>query len=366
MRKVARMEIRKKKAFAFMALLLMPGGMLMAQSLGNETSGLQAVLENLYREMIPLASGLTSVGRAIAGVAALLYISSRVWKHIANAEAVEFYPLLRPFGIGLAILFFPTLLNIMNGILDPITQVTGILTRDSHAAIQLMLDEKQKALESGKYAEVFAVSPESLGNAELWLKYEDPDRVPGESLAADSVNASKFLSQLLVFNMQQYVKRILSEILQLLYQAAALAINTIRIFYLIVLGILGPIVLGLAVFDGFQHTLYTWFARYINVFMWLPIANIFGAIIAKIQENMLLMDMDQIAASGRTYFSSTDIAYLVFLIIAIIGYFTVPSVANYIVSVGGRDTLLHRSSNLLTSSPAMAAKYMRFNSSSSL
>ena len=39
-----------------------------------------------------------------------------------------------------------------------------------------------------------------------------------------------------------------------LFEAAALCINTIRTFYLIVLAILGPLVFGIAVFDGFQHT----------------------------------------------------------------------------------------------------------------
>ena len=52
--------------------------------------------------------------------------------------------------------------------------------------------------------------------------------------------------------------------------------HTIRTFQLIVLAILGPLVFGLSVFDGFQHSLRHWIARYINTFLWLPVANIFG------------------------------------------------------------------------------------------
>lgn len=37
-------------------------------------------------------------------------------------------------------------------------------------------------------------------------------------------------------------------------------------FYMIVLAILGPLVFGIAVFDGFQHTLTVWIARYLNIF----------------------------------------------------------------------------------------------------
>lgn len=77
-----------------------------------------------------------------------------------------------------------------------------------------------------------------------------------------------------------------------------------------ILAILGPLVFGFAVFDGFQHTLTVWIARYVNVFLWLPIANIFGSIIGKVQENMLRYDLSQINQQGDTFFSTTDTAYL--------------------------------------------------------
>lgn len=140
----------------------------------------------------------------------------------------------------------------------------------------------------------------------------------------------------------------MSEVLQVLFQAAALCINTLRTFQLIILAILGPLVFGIAVFDGFQHTLTVWMARYINVFLWLPVANIFGAVIGKIQEKMLQLDIQQVQDYGDTFFSSTDVAYLIFMIIGIVGYFTVPSVANYIVHAGGGNTLLYKVSTLFS------------------
>jgi conjugative transposon TraJ protein len=130
--------------------------------------------------------------------------------------------------------------------------------------------------------------------------------------------------------------------LQIIYYAASLCIDTIRTFQLIVLAILGPLVFGLSVFDGFQHTLTSWLARYINIYLWLPVANLFGAILGKSQENMLKIDMGQLQSNGDTFFTSTDAAYLIFMIIGIIGYFTVPSVANYIVHAHGANTLTQR------------------------
>jgi len=100
-----------------------------------------------------------------------------------------------------------------------------------------------------------------------------------------------------------------------------------------VLAILGPLCFGLSIFEGFQHSLKQWLARYVNVFMWLPVANIFGAIIAKIQENMIIGIQN--GNLGGNDLGNTNTAYLIFLLIGIVGYFTVPSVANYIMNVGG-------------------------------
>ena len=73
----------------------------------GKIQSLQAVLEKLYDDMMPLCTRLIGVGRGIAGFAATWYIASRIWGHIARAEAVDFYPLFRPFVLGFAVLIFP-------------------------------------------------------------------------------------------------------------------------------------------------------------------------------------------------------------------------------------------------------------------
>jgi hypothetical protein len=65
---------------------------------------------------------------------------------------------------------------------------------------------------------------------------------------------------------------------------------------------------------------------------------------------MIQLDINQVQANGDTYFSSTDTGYLIFLIIGIIGYFTVPSVANYIVNAGGSQALIQKVSSVFGTS----------------
>jgi hypothetical protein len=62
----------------------------------------------------------------------------------------------------------------------------------------------------------------------------------------------------------------------------------------------------------------------------------------------LRIDIQQVIKYGDTFFSATDTAYLIFLVIGIIGYFTVPSVANYIVQASGANALLYKASTAFT------------------
>lgn len=321
-----------------------------AQGLANDIQGLQGTLNDVYNDMMPMCSQLIGVGRAIAGFGALWYIGSRVWRQIASAEPIDFYPLMRPFALGIAILLFPTVIAIINGIMSPTVSATGGMVQNSDAAIAALLKAKEAAVQKTDTWQMY-VGADGDGDREKWYKYTHPEDKDGsgEGVLASVGNDMKFAMSKASYNFRNSVKQWMSEVLQVLFEAAALCINTIRTFYLVILAILGPIVFGLAVFDGFQHTLTVWLAKYINVFLWLPVANIFGAIIGKVQENMLKLDINQVQSAGDTFFSSTDTAYLIFLIIGIIGYFTVPSVANYIVNAGGGNGLLQKVNSMVSS-----------------
>lgn len=309
------------------------------QSLADEMSSLHTLLDQLYDEMIPLCSNLIGVSQGIAGFAALWYIASRVWRHLANAEPIDFYPLFRPFVIGFCIMLFPLVLAMINGIMKPTVTATGAMVESSNKAIEELLRQKEEAIKTTDAWQMY-VGEDGSGDRDEWYKYTHDGEEPSDEGLIESLgNDIKFAMAKASYNFRNSVKEWMSEVLRVLFEAASLCIDTLRTFQLVVLAILGPLVFGLAVFDGFQHTLTVWLARYINIFLWLPVANIFGSIIGKIQEKMLAMDIAQVNEHGDTFFSRTDMAYLVFMIIGIVGYFTVPSVANYIVHAGGGGAL---------------------------
>lgn len=315
--------------------------------IGTRIRSLHEVLEQLYDDMMPLCSRLIGVGRGIAGFAATWYIATRVWGHIARAEPIDMYPLFRPFVLGFAVLIFPSVIAMINGVFKPTVTATAAMVTDSDKAVAELLKMKEEAIKTTAYWQMY-VGPTGSGDRDKWYKYNYGDK--DEGWLKSIGNDIKFAFAKFSYNFRNSIKQWMAEVLKVIFEAAALCINTIRTFYLIVLAILGPLVFGIAVFDGFQHTLTVWIARYLNIFLWLPVANIFGGIMGKIQENMLKEDLQQIATNGDTFFSTTDTAYLIFMIIGIVGYFTVPSVANYIIHAGGGNTLLHKVTNLMSSS----------------
>ena len=303
--------------------------------LTEQMQSLQEVLDKLYLQMIPLAGSLIGVGRGIAGFAALWYIGARVFRSMAKAEPIDVYPLFRPFVLGICILMFPAVLGIINGVMQPVVRGTAAMVHHSDKAIETLLENKTQALEKTSGWQMY-MGTDGAGDQDRWYQYTHPDDPDSDEGLLEGIGDDiKFAMAKASYRFQNSIKAWMSEVLEVLFQAAALCINTLRTFNLIILAMMGPLVLGLSVFDGFGHSLQHWLARYLNVFLWLPVANIFGAMIAQIQENMLQIDISQIAQAGDTFFSPTDVAYLVFLIIAIFGYFSVPAVASHIVRAGG-------------------------------
>jgi conjugative transposon TraJ protein len=285
--------------------------------------GLQGTLEQVYNSMLVYVSDLTSIGRALAGFGALFYVTYRVWGHLARAEAIDFFPLLRPFAMGLLLGSYSTFIVVVNDILSTTVLGTATLVTDTNTAIAKVLTQDSPEWQA-------YVGMDGGGNQEIWEQYSD-DADTG--LFSGISNAIMFNLDRVFYMLRTALRVLLSQILEIVYEAAALCINTLRTFELVLLAMLGPLVIGLSCFDGFRHVFVAWLGRYINVFLWLPVANVFAAMIGQLQVAMIQFDTNQTMSNGSASFSMTDTAYLIFLVIGAVGYFCVPSITNHIINV---------------------------------
>src|SRR6201996_6467718 len=216
-----------KVALIATLIMLMPA-LTFAQGSGmaDDLQSLQGVLDSLYNQMMPMCSGMINVAQGIAGFAALWYIAARVWKHIAAAESIDIYPLLRPFAIGLAIMLFPTVIAVMNGVLQPVVSTTNNMVTDSNAAIALLLQQKENAEKQTNQYQMF-VGADGEGDRSRWYKYTHPDdpNDSNEGMIGSVGNDMKFAMAKAEYNFKNSIKEWMSEVLQVLYEAAALCIN---------------------------------------------------------------------------------------------------------------------------------------------
>ena len=298
-----------------------------------EWNNLHELLRSLYDEMLPLSADMATVAKGIAGLGALFYVALKVWQALSRAEPIDVFPLLRPFAIGLCIMFFSTIvLGIINAVLSPVVKGTNAMLENQVFDLN-KLQEQKDLLER----EAMLRNPETaylVSDEEFDKKLEELGWSPSDLVAISGMYMERGM-----YDLKKSIRDWFRELLEVLFQASALVIDTIRTFFLIVLSILGPIAFAISAWDGFQSTLTQWLTRYISVYLWLPIADMFSSMLAKIQSLIIERDIDMLA--DPTYIPDTsNTVYIIFMIIGIVGYFTVPTVAGWVIQAGGAGNFM--------------------------
>jgi len=274
--------------------------------LAIEFENLHQILKSLYTEMMPLCSNMTGVARGIAGLGALFYVTSRVWQTLARTEPIDVYPMLRPFAIGFCIMFFPTIvLGTINGVMSPVVKGCNGMLETQTFDMNKYREQKDK-LER----EAMSRNPETayLVSDQAFDKEIDELGISPKDIAT----MGGMYVERGMYQMKQSIRNFLREMLELLFQAASLVIDTIRTFFLVVLAILGPIAFAISV----------------------PVSDLFSSILARIQVLMLQKDIEQLSDPNFIPDDSSSL-YIIFMLIGIIGYFTIPTVSNWIIQAGG-------------------------------
>lgn len=301
-------------------------------------TNLHQLLRGLYTDMLPLCEDITGIAKAIAGLGALFYISYRVWQSLANSEEIDVFPLLRPFCIGICIMFFPALvLGTINGVMSPV--VSGC-----HQILEKEVFNMNHFQQQKDEAESKALANYQYNFIKENADYDEKIENMGWSVKNLSIMFGMY-KLVEAFSFRATVIKILREILEFIFEAAALIIDTIRTFFLIVLSILGPLSFAFAVYDGFQHTLTHWICRYICVYIWLPISDLFSAILSRIQVLTLQYDIENMADPISSQ-GLSNITYLLFLAIGIAGYFSIPTISTWILQCGGMGGYLRNINNM--------------------
>src|SRR3712207_2346546 len=126
----------------------------------------------------------------------------------------------------------------------------------------------------------------------------------------DAVTIAGMYAERAAYQTKQWFMKLIHDLMELLFHASGLIIDTLRTFILIVLSILGPVVFGIAVWDGLAGSLTAWFSRYISVYLWLPVSSILTALLTKIQVLMVQKDIEVLTVNDTYHFLTATFAFI--------------------------------------------------------
>ena len=332
-------------AFILCLLFLLFGDPLFAQ--GNpiytdySLSNMDSMLVGVYNSVIARSSTFVSIASGIGVVGAVIMISSHIYSKLLRQQGVDWAYLSKPFVILLGLVFYVPLLNAINTVLSPTVYATKSMVANENAVVESVL---AKLADARAQTEAYAiyVGKDGTGDFDKYLEVND-------LVDDDGFFGLKRIDQAVSFKMEAMMYRARNEmrnnvfwLMGWIYTAAVFIINTIRSFTLAVLGLIGPLALGFSLWPGFQSSFLSWAGRYITVYLWLPVANVFGFIIGLIQEQFgnIAIEIAQTTGTGtETSNGSADGLYLILLLTGIVGYFCVPAITNYIISASGASAI---------------------------
>ena len=275
--------------------------------------------DNLLHEIEDKVGILIGSAQIICALLAFLFIGSKLWKSWAQGEAIDFYAMLRPFVIGLCIMFFSSLPVALDILTSPISAGTEIIRESQNNSLNTKRVELEKI-------------EKEIRDREARKKQQELEESEGGTIDA-ILNSITNGWNTAISGMKQFCLDAVYFLLQIINM---LIIYFFRIYVVvakIILILIGPFAFALALIPGYESNIKMWFARYINICLYIPICNIIGFVQCTIIE--IIYYDPQIAAyaadNAANIIETQYIAGIFMMGISIFMYSCVPSFAAWII-----------------------------------
>ena len=289
------------------------------------------VLANLKDQMLPSCMQVSRMAMAVALLGTLWVIASKAFSSLANAEPIDYYSLLKPLAIAMCIGSFDTIvIGTLDGIVRPVCQATSGIAKEQIQETSAMQDILNKMLEKEDLTEEEVSYFNENNSSQSAASDQEITTTPKEEMVNLNLLAQQKKAALGTIIMS-YVTEVLSTLLVWLTEAASMGLAIVSTFFLIILTILGPLSFAAACFPAFESSLSAWFARYISISLWIPIADLFSAMMSRVQLITITTQIDTYSEGSGV----SGILAICISIVAIYGLLSIPTVAGWIVQSGG-------------------------------
>lgn len=235
----------------------------MVSSMSAMAASLSAQLATVQEVAQEYVSALVVPAQLLCGLFAFIYIGVGMWGSWARGEKIDFYGLLRPFAVGLIVLFFSGFVSLLQLSVYPLELATSSLNE----SVQENYHEAQTEYITASNRMRNAVA------AYHRVQVEEEEASVDEVTTASSYSSS-YLSTF-------------KTALHLLVSFSSLALTGMVYFFRIyvvlatlVLSLIGPFAFALSLLPGFSNNIKHWVAHYLHIAMYVPLSLLVSFMVA--------------------------------------------------------------------------------------
>ena len=145
---------------------------------------------------------------------------------------------------------------------------------------------------------------------------------------------------------------VLSIAITLIAKMVQWILTAVSAIYLIVLGLVGPLVFALSLMPGFRKGIHNWVARYIQISFWCPMVSLVDYVNYKITGALVVTMFNNPGLAGGTY----TIHLIVLELITLVCLVGVPSMASWVISSAGASDMNSKLASTAQKAVTMAGK----------
>lgn len=303
------------------------------------------------------ADNLKLIGQAIGALGAIIYLSFLGFQMQEGARPWEVTPMLRPIMVALILANWTNFCKLIQypfeQIANPGTALFKNIQDEAESRRVLRYEKQKQLLDAVIKAKAYDMAKEAELNTTGEKKWTDylPDL--GISDAADKLFSPLFEWRLRFgYKIQQIIANLIDTICLIILRVATYFVFIIQKIWGYILITLGPIAIGMSLIPGFENSLNSWIAKFININLYSFIAYqiinigqlmIMGAYEMEIERMSEIVNSDGVPTSltqitlfvTQSGFITTTMFTAVAYLVTAVAILMTPSIADSIVSAGG-------------------------------
>lgn len=289
--------------------------------------------------------------QALCAIFMLIFFAIKAYEMMSGDKKLEVMPLLRPFGLVLVILWWPTFTRVIAFPTDIVSAKTENLFDGTQTEVNnLRLQRAKLMVDIGdQIYKIQAETETAKKEADTWYEkaWESVKSIVKDGYSA-VWNGVVEMQIRLQIGLHMLVSSIFETLAIWVLRICVYVIFLVQIIFSTVLIILGPFAVAISILPAFRDSFSTWVARFISVNLYSGIAYLVMYISSLFQHyaleaeitryQSLLKDSQHILAKLVAFSSNGIMSFGIVIITYVIGaltMLTVPSISTWIISTSG-------------------------------